>query len=220
MVILDIHKQILAAMNSCAALSEQDSMTFSEIKEILPDIKTIRLIELRKESFIRSTGGQINKYFLTPKGAGYAVEQMKADVEHYVDAYFSPEPEQDSVQEATVVDAEITHCKTIQLAAALEQATHEIIALKNELNDVMSQLESRNSEMPAVGYLLGDTVKHGKQVHLYTEDDRLTAYESIDKAQEDGKAACVESAYDFAVYALVPVGAFKTRTVVEWVDAR
>ncbi|UCG18657.1 MAG: hypothetical protein JSU84_00035, partial [Thiotrichales bacterium] len=165
------------------------------------------------QSLLRSTGGSLNKWWLTPAGVERAeLEMMHTELK-------APECPASAGGDVDLDQAEvkISHCKTIQLAAALEQATHEIIALKDEL--ALLKSTQPNSTPVAVGYLLGDVPKFDCQIQLYSEDDKLIAYTDIEQAKKDGETACAESVYNFAVYALVPVGAFKSRVVVDWVSS-
>jgi hypothetical protein len=56
-------------------------------------------------------------------------------------------------------------------------------------------------------------------LQLYSEDDRLVAFNTIDEAKANGFQSCLDSAYDFEVYGLVKVGGFRSRTAVDWVGA-
>lgn len=221
MTICETELKVLKALRDHDALVEQNAMTFKEIKEYVnEDIASGRLTDLRRKGMLKSSGGSLNKWWLTPLGVDVAIGQADTELvgatcPSSVGGDVDPIVAEHS-EAFNEFDVKISHCKTLQLAAALEQATHEIIALKDELARVKStQPESASY----IGYLLGDTPNGNNHVQLYSESDKLIAYTDIEQAKKDGETACAESAYDFAVYALVPVGAFKSRVVVDWVGA-
>ena len=222
MTICETELKVLKALRDHDALVEQNAMTFKEIKEYVnEDIASGRLTDLRRKGMLKSSGGSLNKWWLTPAGVERAeLEMMHTELKEpecpaSIGGDVDPIVAEHS-EAFNEFDVKISHCKTLQLAAALEQATHEIIALKDELARVKStQPESASY----IGYLLGDTPNGNNHVQLYSESDKLIAYTDIEQAKKDGETACAESAYDFAVYALVPVGAFKSRVVVDWVGA-
>lgn len=85
-------------------------------------------------------------------------------------------------------------------------------------NEVKAPLTSEQKAMGMIaGFVLGDRSHAGTQ--LFTEDDKLIAFDDIQKAISFGKEACFQSTCDFEVYALVPVGSLQSRLVIDWVPA-
>lgn len=176
---------ILIAMHKAVAITEQNALTFKEIVEACGmNISSGKLVDLRSQSLLRSTGGSLNKWWLTPAGVERAeLEIMDSELK---------EPECPAS-----VGGDVDPDKVEAVEAVAEPVVNE-----NSL---------------VAGFVLGDRGFGGTQ--LFTEDDKLLAFDDLAKATEYGKQACVESAYDFEVYALVPIGKFQSRTVVDWVPA-
>jgi len=171
---------ILIAMHKAVAITEQNALTFKEIVEACGmNISSGKLVDLRSQSLLRSTGGSLNKWWLTPAGVERAeLEMMHTELK---------EPECPASVGGDV-DAD-----KVEDPLTSEQKAMDIIA----------------------GFVLGDRSHAGTQ--LFTEDDKLIAFDDIQKAISFGKEACFQSTCDFEVYALVPVGSLQSRLVIDWV---
>lgn len=191
MSLIPEHIAILTVMHQSAACDEGSALMYKEMNDC-PELTVGRMNDLRANGYVKNTGGSVNKWWITTK----AIDALNKKTNEQL--------------------PEITHCKTAQLAAALQAANDVITALHAE-NEQLKQ--ANNNPMNVAGYLLGDT-NNGSGLQLYSEDDRLVAFDTLDKIKAIGERSCQESAYDFSVYALVPVGYFKSRTVVDWFQER
>lgn len=223
----DAQVDLVKALFEQAVLDESSAWTFKEIKEVFTDLTTGHLNDMRVKGFVKNSGGNINKWWITPKAVNFL--GLESNNGQSINAI-----ENNEVADATLIDdgtsqainpegevietvAQITHCKTAQLAAALRQA-----------NDLISKLSAENAALVDAlkkevscefnGYLLGDS-SGASGLQLYSEDERLVAFDTIDEVKASGFQSCLESAYDFEVYGLVKVGGFRSRTVVDWVGA-
>ena len=174
---------ILIAMHKAVAITEQNALTLKEIEEACGmNISSGKLVDLRSQSLLRSTGGSLNKWWLTPAGVERAeVEMMHTELK---------EPECPAS-----VGGNVDPDKVEAVEAVAEPVVNE-----NSL---------------VAGFVLGDRGFGGTQ--LFTEDDKLIAFDDIQKAISFGKEACFQSTCDFEVYALVPVGSLQSRLVIDWV---
>lgn len=199
---------LVKALFDQAVLDEQSAYTFKEIKQVMNDELPIsHLNDLRTKGFVRNSGGSINKWWITVKAINFLGLASGNSSQHT------------AVKSTEDINktAEITHCKTAQLAASLRSANDLITKLSAE-NTALIEAMNKKPSLNFSGYLLGDEKGvHGLQ--LYSEDERLVAIDTLDEAKDIGKQSCKESAYDFVVYALVPVGKFKSRIAVDWIDA-
>ncbi len=205
----DAQVDLVKALFEQAVLDESSAWTFKEIKEVFADLTTGHLNDMRVKGFVRNSGGNINKWWITPKAVNFlGLESNNSQaIEHVV---------VENV-EAFNSSAEITHCKTAQMAAALRQANDLITKLSAE-NAALADALKKEVTCEFNGYLLGDSAG-ASGLQLYSEDERLVAFNTIDEAKANGFQSCLESAYDFEVYGLVKVGGFRSRTVVDWVGA-
>jgi hypothetical protein len=235
-----ITNQILKALLDNAAISEKDGLTFKEIQSCTTEDFTVKVLQsMRVDGLINNAMQKnLNAWWLTAKGADMALVDVETMQPIPEPQYDPQEVAFDQHTDAFVVeqsnDATITHCKTAQMAANLEEANdriNELLILNGELeNKIMSlnafisvleiDVETEIIKEP-VGYLLGDSIGKNPErpLQLYSENDALIAINSLEQAKTFGEQSCLESAYDFAVYALVPVGHFKSRQVVDWVGA-
>lgn len=170
---------ILIAMHKAVAITEQNALTFKEIAESCDiEINSGRLVDMRTKSLLRSTGGSLNKWWLTPAG----VERAELEMMH-------------------------TELKA-------PQYDPKEVAFNGD--EVEAPLTSEQKAMGMIaGFVLGDRSHAGTQ--LFTEDDKLIAFDDIQKVISFGKEACFQSTCDFEVYALVPVGSLQSRLVIDWV---
>jgi hypothetical protein len=222
---------LVKALFEQAVLDEQSAWTFKEIKEVFADLTTGHLNDMRTKGFIKNSGGNINKWWITPKAVNFlGLEsnngQANNDIENndLIDVNDTNVVDSQAIEPVVVenvqafnASAEITHCKTAQMAAALRQANEVITKLAAE-NAVLRDSLNKEAICEFNGYLLGDSAGVSG-LQLYSEDDRLVAFGTIDEAKANGFQSCLESAYDFEVYGLVKVGGFRSRTVVDWVGA-
>ena len=171
---------ILIAMHKAVAITEQNALTFKEIAESCDvEINSGRLVDMRTKSLLRSTGGSLNKWWLTPAG----VERAELEMMH-------------------------TELKAPQYDPKDVTFDHR--------DDAETPLTSEQKAMGMIaGFVLGDRSHAGTQ--LFTEDDKLIAFDDIQQAISFGKEACFQSTCDFEVYALVPVGSLQSRLVIDWV---
>ena len=227
----DAQVDLVKALFEQAVLDEQSAWTFKEIKEVFSDLTTGHLNDMRTKGFIKNSGGNINKWWITPKAVNFlglesSNGQANKPIENndVVDATLTDEGTSQAIEpvvvenvEAFNASAEITHCKTAQLAAALRQANDLITKLSAE-NAALVDALKKEVTCEFNGYLLGDSAG-ASGLQLYSEDERLVAFDTIDEAKANGFQSCLESAYDFEVYGLVKVGGFRSRTVVDWVGA-
>ncbi len=230
-----ITNQILKALLDNVALSEKDGLTFKEIQSCTTEAFTVKVLQsMRTDGLINNAMNRsVNVWWLTAKGADAAlagVESTKPTTDQEpqcpasVGGDIDPDKHTDAFMVAQSNDATITHCKTAQMAANLSEANQIISALESQIKLLTSKLETESTYRELkepVGYLLGDSIGKNPErpLQLYSENDALMAIGSIEKAKTIGEQSCLESAYDFAVYALVPVGHFKSRQVVDWVGA-
>ncbi len=255
-----ITNQILKTLLDNAALSEKDGLTFKEIQSCLTENFTVKVLQsMRVDGLINNAMQKnLNVWWLTAKGADMAlvdVETMQpisepepqcpasvgGDIDPDADGCLvppAPDYAPESVKFADAVPVVVTHCKTTQMAANLEDANtrigelirqnteleYEIMTLTDQINLLTSNLEVESTYRELkepVGYLLGDSIGKNleRPLQLYSENDALMAIGSLEKAKTIGEQSCLESAYDFGVYALVPVGYFKSRQVVDFVAA-
>ncbi len=234
----DAQVDLVKALFEQAVLDESSAWTFKEIKEVFADLTTGHLNDMRVKGFVRNSGGNINKWWITPKAVNFlglesssdqinnAIENNDVDDATITDEGTSqanepkatcvPEPNYNP-EDVSFKAAEITHCKTTQLAAALRQANDLITKLSAE-NAALVDALKKEVTCEFNGYLLGDSAG-ASGLQLYSEDERLVAFDTIDEAKANGFQSCLESAYDFEVYGLVKVGGFRSRTVVDWVGA-
>lgn len=85
-------------------------------------------------------------------------------------------------------------------------------------DEVKEPMTSEQKAMGMIaGFVLGDRSHAGTQ--LFSEDDKLIAFDDIQKAISFGKEACFQSTCDFEVYALLSVGSLQSRLVIDWVPA-
>lgn len=194
----DAQVDLVKALFEQAVLDEQSAWTFKEIKEVFADLTTGHLNDMRTKGFIKNSGGNINKWWITPKAVNFLGLES-------------------SDSQAIEPEAQITHCKTEQMAAALRQANDLITKLSAE-NAALVDALKKEVTCEFNGYLLGDSAG-ASGLQLYSEDERLVAFNTIDEAKANGFQSCLESAYDFEVYGLVKVGGFRSRTVVDWIGA-
>lgn len=180
MTICETELKVLKALRDHDALVEQNAMTFKEIKEYVnEDIASGRLTDLRRKGMLKSSGGSLNKWWLTPAG----VERAELEMMH-------------------------TELKAPQYDPKDVTFDHR--------DDAETPLTSEQKAMGMIaGFVLGDRSHAGTQ--LFTEDDKLIAFDDIQKAISFGKEACFQSTCDFEVYALVPVGSLQSRLVIDWV---
>lgn len=234
----DAQVDLVKALFEQAVLDEQSAWTFKEIKEVFADLTTGHLNDMRTKGFIKNSGGNINKWWITPKAVNFlGLESSNGQANNaiknndVVDAALTDEGTSQAIDPVTASTpepsynpedvafgaAEITHCKTAQMAAALQQANDLITKLSAE-NAALVEALKKEVTCEFNGYLLGDSAG-ASGLQLYSEDERLVAFNTIDEAKANGFQSCLESAYDFEVYGLVKVGGFRSRTVVDWVSA-
>lgn len=223
----DAQVDLVKALFEQAVLDEQSAWTFKEIKEVFADLTTGHLNDMRTKGFIKNSGGNINKWWITPKAVNFlglesSNGQANKAIENndVVDAALTDEGASQAIDpEGEVIETEvqITHCKTAQLAAELRLA-HDLITKLSAENAALVDALKKEVTCEFNGYLLGDSAG-ASGLQLYSEDERLVAFDTIDKAKANGFQSCMESAYDFEVYGLVKVGGFRSRTVVDWVGA-
>jgi len=224
--------KLVHVLHEQLVVDEQNAYTFKEIKAVFDhEISIAVLTDLRSKGFVKSSGGSVNKWWITPKAVNFlGLEsnngQSNNGIENndLVDVNDTNVVDSQAIEPVVVenvqafnVSAEITHCKTAQLAAALREANEVITKLANE-NVALRDSLNKEAICEFKGYLLGD-IAGASGLQLYSEDDRLVAFSTIDEAKANGFQSCLESAYDFEVYGLVKVGGFRSRTVVDWVGA-
>lgn len=212
----DAQVDLVKSLFEQAVLDEQSAWTFKEIKEVFADLTTGHLNDMRTKGFIKNSGGNINKWWITPKAVNFLGLESSNDQAILPEVACVAEPNYNP-EEVAFKAAEITHCKTEQMAAALRQANDLITKLSAE-NAALVDALKKEATPDFNGYLLGDSAGPSG-LQLYSEDERLVAFGTIDEAKANGFQSCMESAYDFEVYGLVKVGGFRSRTVVDWVGA-
>jgi hypothetical protein len=173
-----------------------------------PYLKVFEIPLAINKGFVESVKeNNITYYFLSKKGIKFLddlAQKAKPPASVAVDT-----------DSNTGQSTETTNSKTEQMAAALREANEAITKLAAENIKLRASLDEK-AVCEFKGYLLGGAGVNGLQ--LYSEDDRLVAFGTLDEAKENGVKSCLDSAYDFEVYGLVKVGAFRTRTVVDWVE--
>jgi hypothetical protein len=215
----DAQVELVKVLFEQAVLDEQSAFTFKEIKSVFADLTTGHLNDMRTKGFIKNSGGSVNKWWITPKAVNFlGLEASSGKANKAIET--NQEIDLIVVENVEAFNnsyAEITHCKTAQLAAALREANEVITKLAAENVELRDSL-NKEAICEFKGYLLGDSTG-ASGLQLYSEDDRLVAFDTIDEAKANGFQSCLESAYDFEVYGLVKVGSFRSRTVVDWVGA-
>lgn len=221
----DAQVDLVKALFEQAVLDEQSAWTFKEIKEVFADLTTGHLNDMRVKGFVRNSGGNINKWWITPKAVNFlglesSNGQANKPIENndVVDATITDEGTSQAIDPVVVDNVQTFNAiAEAQLAAELRLA-HDLITKLSAENAALVDALKKEVTCEFNGYLLGDSAG-ASGLQLYSEDERLVAFDTIDEAKANGFQSCLESAYDFEVYGLVKVGGFRSRTVVDWVGA-
>lgn len=221
----DAQVDLVKALFEQAVLDEQSAWTFKEIKEVFADLTTGHLNDMRVKGFVRNSGGNINKWWITPKAVNFlglesSNGQANKPIENndVVDATLTDEGTSQAIDPVVVDNVQTFNAiAEAQLAAELRLA-HDLITKLSAENAALVDALKKEVTCEFNGYLLGDSAG-ASGLQLYSEDERLVAFDTIDEAKANGFQSCLESAYNFEVYGLVRVGGFRSRTVVDWVGA-